>query len=134
MTDSIEAENGSGDRELVVEGRLENLEIAVNEHNEWLIRLDKCKTVFRLEERIKAVSEQIDVLEGRKGQDTEQQAPSTDVEQRLLNVGASINELSKDRAKIGALTRDIQGLKAALGKHVHLPDGQIGLPLNLNLK
>ncbi len=108
MTDSIEAENSSGDREpiLTPEGRLAALEGAMQAHEDWLIRLDKCKTVFRLEERLKAVSEQIDVLEGRKGPTRKE-------------------------------VRDIQALKAALGalgKHVHLPDGQIGLPLNLNLK
>ncbi len=119
-TAKIEAKNGvsegndpkSLDTEvLTYDERLDDLETALQAYDEWLTRLDKCKTVYRLEERINAVVKQIETLESRDF------GKGTDV------IKGIYTELHQLKAAIGALS-----------KHVHLPDGQLGLPLNLNLK
>ncbi len=111
-------ENGSGDVVPIVSQniRFDAIEVAINKHEEWLTRLDTHKRVFRLEERLKAAEARMDVLEAPNPKEPPESVTMPD---------------------LAAIRCDIQALKAALGalgKHVHLPNGGLGLPLNLNLK
>lgn len=160
----IEAENGVSEgnepksldtKALTHTDRIAALEEVFRDHENWLIRLDKHKTVFRLEQRIKAVVGQIETLEGRTfGEGTDvikgitkdlkelQQSvyaihpKVATLELAIRAIDQQIGELVKKGQRKVDFSRDIQALKAAFGafgKHVHLPDGQIGLPLKLNL-